>query len=307
MINLKNINQIILLIFVLSLIEIESKNYGQCFAQEFDLFPLNIGNWYQYEYTFSDSEDWMGYLDYILIDSGLVEYEVTDSIVSNDTIAWIITQLSNIERYQWDVNEHSDSSYSIQASDTFKLYESTTGAHQLFNNQWSNAPIWRLSSINRFSYSQDTLIAFSDSYGFDSLWFNTNSGLYKRKYYWYYEGINRYYDRMYAQLLNTKVSVKQDDYSHPINMKLFQNFPNPFNPDTQIHYEIKEDSKITLEIFNILGEHIKTLVDGQKPIGIYQTQWDGIDKHNKKVPSGIYLCRLSTYGYVQTIKMIKIE
>ena len=79
----------------------------------------------------------------------------------------------------------------------------------------------------------------------------------------------------------------------PETFRLEQNFPNPFNMTTIIPYQIKYNADVTLDIYNMQGRHIKTLINGFHESGSYTTQWNGTDNENHIVPSGVYLYRLS--------------
>jgi len=85
------------------------------------------------------------------------------------------------------------------------------------------------------------------------------------------------------------------------------NYPNPFNPTTEIRYQIPELSEIVLSIYNIKGQLIKSLVDEMKSAGKYSVIWEGRDDKNRSVPSGIYLYRLSTKDDSKIRKMILLR
>lgn len=95
--------------------------------------------------------------------------------------------------------------------------------------------------------------------------------------------------------------------SRPDYFVLNQNLPNPFNPSTTIAYTIPARTRVKIEIFNILGQSVTTLVDETKPTGNYQIIWNGIDRQRAAVPSGIYLYRLQAGKNVQTRKMILLR
>jgi hypothetical protein len=76
--------------------------------------------------------------------------------------------------------------------------------------------------------------------------------------------------------------------------RLIQNYPNPFNPSTTIEYELGEEGPISIEIYNVKGQKIKTLVDGFKVAGTHRVVWDGRDGYGRRVASGIYQYRLTT-------------
>lgn len=75
----------------------------------------------------------------------------------------------------------------------------------------------------------------------------------------------------------------------PTEFVLDQNYPNPFNPTTTINYRVPQTEHVILTVFNLKGEEIKTLVDRTVAPGNYAVQWDGTDKANQRVTSGIYL------------------
>jgi hypothetical protein len=91
--------------------------------------------------------------------------------------------------------------------------------------------------------------------------------------------------------------------SLPRVYRLEQNHPNPFNPDTKISFSIAEESKVRLEIINILGQRIRILVDETMPSGDYQAVWDGTDDRGEQAASGIYFYRLLSGSFTKTRKM----
>lgn len=84
---------------------------------------------------------------------------------------------------------------------------------------------------------------------------------------------------------------------------LEQNYPNPFNPVTAISYYLPRDSEVQIEIFNLLGQNIRTLVNQRKIRGVHQIEWDGRNNAGNPVTSGIYIYRMQAGGYVSIKKM----
>ena len=78
----------------------------------------------------------------------------------------------------------------------------------------------------------------------------------------------------------------------PDEFSLQQNFPNPFNPETTINYTLPVSADIELKIFDILGRHVKTLVNRKEHPGSYSIKWNGKDKFENQVASGVYFYRL---------------
>lgn len=93
----------------------------------------------------------------------------------------------------------------------------------------------------------------------------------------------------------------------PIEYALYQNYPNPFNPTTTIQYSTSHSGNVNLEIFNILGQRIKTLVNEFQPIGTYSIQWDGKSDDNKNSASGMYYYRLRANEFTSIKKMTFIK
>ena len=85
----------------------------------------------------------------------------------------------------------------------------------------------------------------------------------------------------------------------PTAFALEQNYPNPFNPSTTIEYALPHAGYATLRVYNVLGEEVAMLVDGEPAAGTFKTEWDASD-----LPSGVYFYRLTTGEYVQTKKMV---
>ena len=93
----------------------------------------------------------------------------------------------------------------------------------------------------------------------------------------------------------------------PETFALGQNFPNPFNPITNIFYDLPVDSKIELVIYDILGRKVITLINGFQEKGYKTVKWKGLDQNGIKVSSGIYFYRLLSEDYMATKKMIYLK
>ncbi len=80
----------------------------------------------------------------------------------------------------------------------------------------------------------------------------------------------------------------------PKQFELAQNFPNPFNPSTTIQYKVAKEARVKLEIFNLLGQRIRTLIDERQLPGVYRVRWNGLDDQGRPVSTGVYVYRLQT-------------
>jgi hypothetical protein len=93
----------------------------------------------------------------------------------------------------------------------------------------------------------------------------------------------------------------------PQTYSLSQNYPNPFNTSTIIRYEIPEQSAVSLKVYNVMGQEIKTLVKKDQQAGYYEVTWDGRDEEGQEVSTGIYLCNLKIVKSIRTIKMVLLR
>jgi hypothetical protein len=97
----------------------------------------------------------------------------------------------------------------------------------------------------------------------------------------------------------------------PSNFILYQNYPNPFNSSTRIEFELPDrqgsGAKVLIQVFDVVGEKIKTLVSGYYAGGRYGVTWDGTDDRGEKVASGTYFYRLISGDFVSGKKMILLK
>ena len=94
---------------------------------------------------------------------------------------------------------------------------------------------------------------------------------------------------------------------YPLKTELVNNYPNPFNPKTEITYSLKESGRISIEVYNAKGQKIKVLVNDIKEKGVYSAIWNGRNENGKEVPSGIYFYRMKKGRYTSTKKMILLK
>ena len=93
----------------------------------------------------------------------------------------------------------------------------------------------------------------------------------------------------------------------PQQFTLGQNYPNPFNPSTVIPYQLASAAHVRLEVFNVLGQRLATLVDGVRPAGSHTARWDATDTAGQAVGAGVYIYRLSSAGQMQSRRMVLID
>jgi len=93
----------------------------------------------------------------------------------------------------------------------------------------------------------------------------------------------------------------------PLPFILNQNHPNPFNPDTSISFSLQNSGTVILEVYNLKGQKISTIVNKFLPSGNHKFEWNGNDNYGNKVSSGIYLYRLNMDNQAETKKMILLK
>ena len=93
----------------------------------------------------------------------------------------------------------------------------------------------------------------------------------------------------------------------PTDFALGQNYPNPFNPSTIIPYQLPSAGHVRLDVFNVLGQRLATLVDAERSAGTHTTQWDGTDAARRAAGAGVYIYRLSSGGMTETRRMVLVD
>jgi len=88
---------------------------------------------------------------------------------------------------------------------------------------------------------------------------------------------------------------------------LNQNYPNPFNPETSISFDIKEAGKVSLDIYNVKGQKVKTLLNDHREAGTHNIVWNGTDDNNRSVSSGIYFYKMKNGKFSSTKKMVLLK
>ncbi|MGH1365301.1 MAG: choice-of-anchor B family protein [Calditrichia bacterium] len=115
------------------------------------------------------------------------------------------------------------------------------------------------------------------------------------------------YVTFYPGAVVTPTGIGDDDEVLPSEFTVSSNYPNPFNPSTTIDYSLGTNSPVSLEIYNISGQKVKTLVSGNQAAGSYKAVWDGTDFSGESVASGAYIYRFTANDFQKTQKMMFIK
>jgi hypothetical protein len=89
--------------------------------------------------------------------------------------------------------------------------------------------------------------------------------------------------------------------------RLEQNFPNPFNPQTNIAFSLKDPAQIKLTIYDVTGSRVRDLLDEKRVAGAYRIVWDGRNGNGSSVASGVYFCKIVAGSFSDTKKMVLLK
>ncbi|MFC1489867.1 SUMF1/EgtB/PvdO family nonheme iron enzyme [Candidatus Latescibacterota bacterium] len=107
--------------------------------------------------------------------------------------------------------------------------------------------------------------------------------------------------------IDLPLGVQEDDTAKPQAFSLGQNYPNPFNPSTIIPFIIEQSGNVKIDIFNNMGQHIRTLIDGYYNSGSHTIVWDACDNNGNHLSAGIYIYRLIVSGAAVSNKMLLLD
>ncbi|MCG3118631.1 MAG: hypothetical protein ALAOOOJD_00871 [bacterium] len=113
-----------------------------------------------------------------------------------------------------------------------------------------------------------------------------------------------YYDAWDFDKRKPTTAVKDQPREIPATYVLEQNYPNPFNPETQIRYGIPKRTNVALRIYNLFGQVVATLVEGEQTAGTHIVTWNGLNSAGARVSSGIYFYKLETKDFMQVRKLL---
>ncbi len=115
-----------------------------------------------------------------------------------------------------------------------------------------------------------------------------------------------YFDDMEVKLVGT-TGIKNQGNIVPAQFYVYQNYPNPFNPSTQIRYNIPQAALVSVKIYNMIGQEVKNLFEGNLTAGVHNVTWNGDNNFGSKVSSGIYIYMVKYNDQFQVKKMILLK
>lgn len=175
-------------------------------------------------------------------------------------------------------------------------------------NELEEAEAYRVQLSTDYDFSTTVL----DSMGIVTAELEIYDLDYGTEYFWRIRAVNGKHESEWSPVwsFSTNTITSTNSYSQelPIDFSLDQNYPNPFNPTTTIRFAIPAESTVRMEIYNMLGQIVSTLVDGERmQAGIYEKVWDGRDAGGMQVSSGTYIYRVVAGDYVEAKRMVLMK
>lgn len=124
--------------------------------------------------------------------------------------------------------------------------------------------------------------------------------------YWS-QSLEGYSNLLSAQLIDFSSVENEPNNTIPLAFNLEQNYPNPFNPQTNISFQVNHPSKVKIDIYNIKGQKVKSLINDNLQAGKHSLVWNGKDERGSEVASGIYFTKIKTAYGNKTIKMVLMK
>ncbi len=230
----------------------------------------------------------------------------------------LIAGISGQVKYYWRVQASNIAGESIFST----IYDFTTGfpvtpllsepSHASLNVslnpilKWAGsltADTYRLQLSKSLTFNEQTIIV--DTSGITDTTFYLENLKPLTNYFWRVAGINEYGSSLWSTSFGFKtmeVLGVDDNNEIPADYSLSQNFPNPFNPITNIDFSLPHAGFVTLKVYNLLGQKVKTLINGYRDKGYYEITLDASD-----LASGIYIYRLVAENHSFSRKMVVLK
>jgi hypothetical protein len=192
---------------------------------------------------------------------------------------------------------------SVTPSDEVLLQWSV--ASQSNNLGWE---VYRSTDNVAFERIGELVFGDGTSDAFKSYSFTDSDPLRDQVVYYYLKQIDLDGTSARSEVIEVTLATAVTQQALPVANALWQNFPNPFNPETTINFELSEEAVVTLTIYDLTGQVVRTLVSGQfMTAGNYQSLWDGQNEVGVRVGSGVYLYRLNAGAFTAMQKMTLLQ
>ena len=255
-------------------------------SQQPNEFVLNIYNGSLFVRSIADifSVDFEKQIDYILPNTFVYYFDNNYFSLLNTTPS------SSVRHYSFNIFEDS---YNLLASHPSSNLTSFNRHLSITNS---------ISNTSDFYTIQDNIVTLigSKEYGKMGTIFYTYFFPDREKKVLITEGGIWVYDVEYS-------TSDEDIVILPIKNELLKNYPNPFNPETTISFILQKDSHVSLDIYNIRGQKVKSLVSDFKTSGNHQVIWRGTDENGLSVSNGIYFYKMQTRDFTATKRMLLLK
>ncbi len=285
----------------------------------FEYYPLQIGNRWEYENKFEDFQNDTTTFSYFTVEvigdtmmlnqkryQILLKKSLPDTIAQEYFYERIDSTSLNIYRYDIDDDLHDREEFFI---DSLRLI--ITGGEFMGVSRYHNIPFtlisYRGSSEDTVLNHPTTLQNFHANdivlvFGFE-YWFAKGLGLFQgllRETLWR-NPITLIYAEINGQSFGNPVSVRQPTVEN-IDFRLYQNFPNPFNPSTTIQYELSVSADVQLSLYNFLGQKVKTIFEGFQTAGLHRIEFQARD-----LSSGVYIYEIKSGRLIEQKKLLLLR
>jgi len=263
-----------------------------------------------------EKQDLENVLLHLSTDNGQTWEQIIQSTFSGSSYNWTIPAISSTECLIKVSSEIDSSVYDICDS-PFTIKNPSITITSLVGNE-----VWQEGTSQQISWTAMDIDQIDIQYTTGSNWINIASGIAASdgSYSWTIPNtpateckiklIDASDNTIFSEsnIFEIQSDVSIDIENLPQEFSLMQNHPNPFNPRTIIKYSIPEQSFISINIYNIRGTIVKTLVSGKQSPGFYEVQWNGTDNNNQLVGNGLYFYQLiSDKGFTDTKKIIFLK
>jgi hypothetical protein len=198
-----------------------------------------------------------------------------------------LSNLDNLAIVYWTISQ------SEQDVDVLTFEVSTDGTNwDVLRSHSGNATFWAQSAVDVSDYIVN---------GHDQLWFrfhfvSNETG----------SGMGLFVDDVELHTVEY-LSTDERQSALPNTFALNQNYPNPFNPTTTISYALPQGVDVKVQVFDVRGRLVNTLVDGRQSAGYYDLQWQANDAVGNPLGTGMYLARIQAGDFSKTIKMLYLK
>ena len=252
-------------------------------------------------------------LVYHVTDNPLI-YSIPDALGNGETYFWRVRSTAGGVTSDWSSPVESFVIYADEApvelrlaglnkgnsvntlSPTLSWYKPTVSVPLTYNLQYGTKSDFSdavtISDLSKSSKQVDNLTAGTT-------------------YYWRVQsktakGVTSIFSNTGSFIAN-KVAAVANELKRPTEFSLSQNYPNPFTPTTTISFGLKNESYVTLKVYDMMGREVKTLISENRAAGMYEMQWRGDNNFGQSVASGMYLYKITAGNFVQVKKMLFLK